>query len=485
MKKENYLKSSNKAKLQKILAKLPQVDKLLQTSQVQELVRQYPRELIVDEIRIQLDKFRLEISQLNDDELLTFELDHEQVIHQICQEIKLALKPKVRRVINATGIVLHTGLGRAPLSKQAQQALIAVSEGFSSVEIELESGKRGDRHKLVEDLLIKLTGAEAAAVVNNNAAATLLTLNTLALGKEAIVSRGELITIGGSFRIPDIMKRSGAKMIEIGTTNQTDSREYEQTINEETGLLLKVHTSNYKIIGFVSEVSLEQLVQLGKKYNVPVMHDLGSGMLFDLSRYGLPKEPVVSESIRIGADVVSFSGDKLLGGPQAGIIVGKKQYIDQIKKNQLARALRCGKLTFAALEATLRLFLDREKLFEHHPVLKFMLTNEAEIAQRAGELHSKLINLVGDRGKVIVEKGLSEVGGGSLATESLPTRLVLFMLNTCTPEGLARRLRLSDPPIVARILNNKVAFDLRTTREDEIDLIVQAVSKIANEGCEA
>jgi L-seryl-tRNA(Ser) seleniumtransferase len=479
------LKKNKNVKLQKIYAQLPQVDKLLQASEIQELLVQYPRELIVDQIRIQLENLRSQINQLNDAELSSFELDHEHVIYQICQEIKLALKPNVRRVINATGIVLHTGLGRAPLSKQAQEALIEVSEGFSSIEIELDSGKRGDRHKLVEDLLIKLTGAEAAAVVNNNAAATLLTLNTMALGKGTIVSRGELITIGGSYRIPEIMKKSGTRMIEVGTTNHTDLWEYEQEINDETGLLLKVHTSNYKIIGFVSEVSLEDLVQLGKKYNVPVMYDLGSGMLFDLSRYGLPKEPVVSESIRKGADIVSFSGDKLLGGPQAGIIVGKKQYIEQIKKNHLARALRCGKLTFAALEATLRLFLDKEKLFEHHPVLKFMLKNETEIAQRAEELHSKLINLIGDRGEVSIEKGLSEVGGGSLATESLPTRLVLFMLNKCTPEGLARRLRLSDPPIITRILNNKVAFDLRTIREDEIDLIVQAISKIANEGCAA
>jgi len=479
------VKEKSKANLKKIFAQLPQVDKLLQTSDLQELLVQYPRELIVDQIRIQLERFRSQINQLSHDELSTFQLDHEHVIYQICQEIKFALKPKVRRVINATGIVLHTGLGRAPLSKQAQHALIEVSEGFSSVEIEMDSGKRGDRHKLVEDLLIKLTGAEAAAVVNNNAAATLLALNTMALGKGTIVSRGELITIGGSYRIPEIMKKSGTRMIEVGTTNQTDLWEYEQEINDETGLLLKVHTSNYKIIGFVSDVPLEELVKLGQKHNVPVMHDLGSGMLFDLSRYGLPKEPVVSESIRVGVDIVSFSGDKLLGGPQAGIIVGKKQYIEQIKKNHLARALRCGKLTFAALEATLRLFLDKEKLFEHHPVLKFMMRNEAEIAQRAEELHSKLINLIGDGGEVNIEQGLSEVGGGSLATESLPTRLVLFMLNECTPEGLARRLRLSDPPIVTRILNNKVAFDLRTIREDEIDLIVQAVSKIANEGCAA
>ncbi len=479
------MNSNSKVKLQKILAQLPQVDKLLQASEIQPLLKQFPRELILDQIREQLDKFRSHINQLSDIEFSTFQFDHKQVINQICLEIRATLRPKVRRVINATGIILHTGMGRAPLPRQAQQALIEVSEGFSSIEIELDSGKRGDRYKLVEDLLIKLTGAEAAAVVNNNAAATLLALNTIAFGKGTIVSRGELITIGGSFRIPEIMKKSGTKMIEVGTTNQTDIWEYEQAINEETGLLLKVHTSNYKIIGFVSDVTLEDLVNLGQKRNLPVMHDLGSGMLFDLSRYGLPKEPVVSESLSLGADVVTFSGDKLLGGPQAGIIVGKKKYIDQIKKNQLARALRCGKLTFAALEATLRLFLDKKKLLEHHPVLNLLLRNEAELEQQAIDLQSRLSTIIGDTGEASIEEGLSEVGGGSLATETLPTRLVLVMLGKCTPEGLARRLRLSDPPIIARILNNKIAFDMRTIRIDEIDFIVQALTNIASEGCEA
>ncbi len=475
------MRPNNKIDLQKIYAQLPQVDKFLNTNEIQELLKLYPRGLLVDQIRIQLDKLRTQIVQMNDEQLLSFELDQTQIISEIGREIEYALRPKVKRVINATGIVLHTGLGRAPLSKQAQQALGEATEGYASVEIELETGKRGDRHQLVEDLLIKLTGAEAAAVVNNNAAATLLTLNTLSDGKETIISRGELITIGGSFRIPEIMKKSGAQMVEVGTTNQTELWEYEQEINEASGLLLKVHTSNYRIIGFVSDVSLEELVELGRKYNIPVMHDLGSGMLFDLSRYGLPKEPVVSESVRLGADVVTFSGDKLLGGPQAGIIVGKKKYIDQIKKNQLARALRCGKLTFAALEATLRLFLDKEKLLEHHPVLRFMVRKESEIEQKALELKEKLSPIIGDRGEVIIEKGLSEVGGGSLATESLPTWLVLICMRKLYPEELGKRLRLSDPSIITRIVHNRIAFDFRTIREDEIELIAQALSKILNE----
>lgn len=476
------MKQTSETKRGKILSQLPQVDKLLQTAEVEALIHQYPRELVIDRIRRYLDNLRREIQQMPDAKLAEYHLDKDALVIQICRELQLALRPKLRRAINATGIVLHTGLGRAPLPRPAQLALIEVSEGFSSVEIDLDSGKRGDRHLLVEDLLVKLTGAEAAAVVNNNAAATLLALNTLAFGKGTIVSRGELITIGGSYRIPEIMKKSGTQMVEVGTTNHTDLWEYEQAIDDQTGLLLKVHTSNYRIIGFVSDVPLEQLVQLGHQHQLPVMHDLGSGMLFDLSRYGLPKEPVVSESIRLGADIVTFSGDKLLGGPQAGILVGKKKYIDAIKKNQLARALRCGKLTFAALEATLRLFLDKEKLLAHHPVLKFLLRTEAELEQQAIHLRDELQQIIGDRGEAIVEKGWSEVGGGSLATESLPTRLVLLQLNQHAPDVLARKLRLSDPPIIPRIINDRVALDQRTIRSDEIEFIVRAVSTIVSDG---
>lgn len=469
-----------KQTMQRVLAQLPQVDKLLQTDEMQKLLKNYPRDLIIEEVRNGLKQFRNEISQRSADDLASYKLSAQEVIDFIVSKIESALRPKLRRVINASGIVLNTGLGRAPLSKPAQQALLDVTDGYSSVEIELDSGKRGVRHDLVEDLLIKLTGAEAAAVVNNNAAATLLTLNTLSNGREAIVSRGELVTIGGSFRIPDIMKKSGAIMTEIGTTNKTEFWEYEEAINENTAMLLKVHTSNYKIIGFVSDVPIEDLVRLGKKHKIPVVHDLGSGMLFDLSRYGLPKEPVVSESINAGADVVCFSGDKLLGGPQAGIIVGKKKYIDLIKKNQLARALRCGKLTFAALEATLRLFLDKEKLLQHHAVLKMLLKKESAVRADAERLQNEIAGVLGNMGDVRIQEGLSEVGGGSLATESLPTWLVFLDIHKCTPEGLGRRLRLNEPAITTRIINNCVVFDVRTLLDGEIPLIVQAISRVIN-----
>ncbi len=465
---------------QQAFAQLPQVDRLSLHPDISKLMQQFPRQLVIDQLREQLEKLRLQLTEMPPEQLATFQLDQEALVDRFVREISRALAPKVRRVINATGIILHTGLGRAPLPKQAQQSLIAATEGYSSVEIDLETGKRGDRHQLVEALLKKLTGAEAAAVVNNNAAATLLALNTLSFGKETIVSRGELVTIGGSYRIPDIMKKSGAQMVEVGTTNQTELWEYEQAITENTGLLLKVHTSNYRIIGFVAEASLPELVQLGRKRGLPVMHDLGSGMLIDLSRYGLPKEPVVGESLACGADIVTFSGDKLLGGPQAGIIVGKKKYIDLIKKNQLARALRCGKLTFAALEATLRLFLDPDKLLQQHPVLTMLLRDESDLDRAANELQQRLAPIVADLGEVQIEMGLSEVGGGSLATESLPTRLVRLQLHQFPAEVLAKRLRLNDPPIVARIVDNRIALDVRTIRPDEFDAIAAAVSQILN-----
>ncbi len=470
---------SEKQKLQKqAYSKLPKVDKLLQLDSVCDLISAYPRDLVVFYIRHHLAELRREISGMGVEQLTNFvgKVNSPELIYQ---RVKKSLKPNLRRVINAAGIILNTGLGRCPLSKQAQAALQEVSQGFSSVEIDLKSGSRGNRHNLVEHLLVELTGAEAAAVVNNNAAATLLTLNTLAEDKEVIVSRGELVTIGGSFRIPEIMRKSNAIMREIGTTNHTQPQEYEHAINEATGLLLKVHTSNYRIMGFVSETSLEELVEIGKKNQLPVMHDLGSGMLFDLQKYGLPKEPVVSESIRKGADVVTFSGDKLLGGPQSGIIVGKKKYIDAIKNNQLARALRCGKLTFAALEATLKLYFDEDAIKENHPGLKMMLKSKKELSRNARKLKKEIEQILGANDLIMIADDLSEVGGGSLATESLPTVVVKMKMSAISADDLARKLRLSDPPIVTRIADNAVIFDLRTLFDDEIPLIIQAIERIS------
>ncbi|NOZ60595.1 MAG: L-seryl-tRNA(Sec) selenium transferase [Calditrichaeota bacterium] len=457
---------------------IPQVDWLLNQAEVRKLAEKFPRDLIAWQVRKISEQIRGEILAGENSFFDEKTVNKNVLKEEIFSRLKMSVQPNLKRVINAGGIILNTGLGRAPLSKAAREALAIVSGGFSSVEIDLPSGKRGNRHNLVEEYLTELTGAEAAAVVNNNAAATLLTLNTLAQNRQVIVSRGELVTIGGSFRIPEVMKRSGAVMREVGTTNHTKVGDYESAINEETGLLLKVHTSNYKIIGFTSETSLEELVVLGEKNHLPVMHDLGSGMLFDLSEFGLPKEPVVSESVNAGADVVTFSGDKLLGGPQAGIIVGKKRFIEAIKENQLARALRCGKLTFAALEATLRLYFDKDLLLQEHPALKFMLRTESQLQRMASRLRQGLRNVIQERGDVQIQKGRSEVGGGSLATESLPTRLVLVSVKNFSAETLAKELRLGEPAIVTRIINDRVAFDVRTLFEPEIRMIVASVQKI-------
>ncbi len=459
---------------QSTLAKLPKIDRLVADPVFSDLLSTHPRTLVLDLIREELDIFRQDIIA----GYTPGDFDSTRLIERIHEHVERRVKPALTRCINAAGIILHTGLGRAPLSEAAQHALMEVSENFSTLEIDIDSGTRGDRHRLVENLLIRLTGAEAAAVVNNNAAATLLALNTLAFGREVIVSRGELITIGGAFRIPDIMKKSGAKMVEVGTTNQTWYQDYQEAIHGDTALLLKVHTSNYRLKGFVADVSLADLVKLGHQRQLPVIHDLGSGSLIDLSRYGLPKEPVVGESIAAGADLVMFSGDKLLGGPQSGIIVGRKHYVEMIRKNQLARALRCGKLTFAALEATLRLFMNEEKLSETHPVIRLLTTPLADIAKRARTLSRKLKPYIENQGKVGIEKGNTEIGGGSLATETLSTFLIRIRLHSMNEKDLAKRLRFSDPPIISRISNDSVVLDMRTVRNDELNMIVNAFKKI-------
>lgn len=455
---------------QEKLSQIPQVDRLLGSPPILDILAQYPRPIVTDVVREELERIRQSILNNGDESFKT-----EPFIEKIQVQIQKRLQPDLRRSINAAGIVLHTNMGRAPLSDVAKEALREVAENYSNLEIDLDSGKRGSRYAHVENLLCELTGAEAAMVVNNNAAATLLVLNSLAKDKECLLSRGELITIGDSFRLPEVMRQGGAKLVEVGSTNQTYVSDFEQAITEETALVMKVHTSNYRIIGFFSEVTLQELVQLGHEKGLTVYHDVGSGALIDLSKYGLPKEPVIQESIAAGADVVSFSGDKLIGGPQAGIIVGKKDLIGKMKTNHLTRALRAGKLTYAALEATLRLFLDKETLSENHAVLH-MLT------RKIGDLEVKARKIVTDIGPtnldLKIEDGLSEIGGGSLAAESLPTKLVTISSPQFSPDVLAGKLRKNRPPVITRIQNNRVVLDMRTVREDEVDLIVLALQSI-------
>ena len=386
------------------------------------------------------------------------------------ERIDRAHQPGLMRVVNATGTVLHTNLGRALLPQTALEALSRAAVSPVNLEYDLARGERGRREAVVEELLVHLTGAEAATVVNNNAAAVLLALNTLASGKEVIVSRGELIEIGGAFRIPEIMARSGTVLKEVGTTNRTHPADYEQAITERTGLLLKVHTSNYKIVGFVAEVALPDLVAIGRTHHIPVMEDLGSGALVDLSLYGLPKEPVVAERVALGADIVTFSGDKILGGPQAGLIVGTADCVRQLASNPLHRALRCGKLTIAALEATLSLYRESANIVDDIPTLKAFTRPLAEMEAMAKALIPALAAALGSAFRLSLEDATSQVGSGALPTEEIPTKAIVIEHDTMGPHRIAETFRRARPPILGRVKDDRFLLDLRTIFDAE-DLI--------------
>ncbi len=386
---------------------------------------------------------------------------------------------RLRKVVNATGVVLHTNLGRSPLCKEALARIIEVAGSYSNLEYDLEKGERGLRYSHVRDLLCALTGAEEALVVNNNAAAVLLVLDTLAKGRESIVSRGELVEIGGEFRIPDIMERSGAVLREVGTTNRTRLTDYERAVSERTGLIMKVHTSNFRIVGFTEEVSLEALVSLGGKYGIPVMDDLGSGCMLDLAPYGLGGEPTVREVMRTGVDVATISGDKLLGGPQAGIILGKKEIMSDIMHNPLNRALRIDKLTLAALEATLIQYLHPDQAAREIPTLHALMTSSSVVAQRAKKLAVMLRRTGIDGLAVALIKGVSAVGGGALPLRDIETHLVSVRYVNMSAVRLEEELRRLDVPIIARIDEDEVLLDVRTIRDDEFPVIRDGLKTIA------
>jgi L-seryl-tRNA(Ser) seleniumtransferase len=377
-------------------------------------------------------------------------------------------RPNFIRVINATGVVIHTNLGRSVLPPEAMAWITDIGSGYSNLEFDLATGRRGSRYDLVEELLCRLTGAEAGLVVNNNAAAVLLALDTLAKGREVVVSRGQLVEIGGSFRIPEVMARSGAQLVEVGATNRTHLRDYEAALTEETALLLKVHTSNYRIIGFTAEVSLAELVGLGRRHHLPVMEDLGSGCLVDLARYGLLKEPTVREVVATGVDVVTFSGDKLLGGPQAGLIVGRKEIIERIKCNPLNRALRIDKFTLAGLEAVLRLYLDERQALAKIPTLTMLTMPATEIAKRARRLIKLIRQPLEGMCQVATLKTFSRVGGGALPEFDLPTVAVSLRPANFSVNDLEQRLRGAAEPVVGRIENDHFLLDLRTVADPEV-----------------
>ncbi|MCF6094150.1 L-seryl-tRNA(Sec) selenium transferase [Microaerobacter geothermalis] len=399
----------------------------------------------------------------------------DDMINSLMNYLDSLLSPHLRRVINGTGVVLHTNLGRAVLSDVATNHVIQATKYYSNLEYRVNEGTRGSRHDHVEQIICQLTGAEAAMVVNNNAAAVFLVLRELAKGREVVVSRGQLVEIGGSFRISEIMSESGALLVEVGTTNKTHVRDYTHAITENTALLLKVHTSNFKTIGFTHSVSAEELVSIGKEYGIPVYEDLGSGVLFDLRSYGIGEEPTVKEIIQAGVDLVSFSGDKLLGGPQAGIIAGKKEYIQRLKRNQLARVLRVDKMTLAGLEATLKLYLDPNKAVKEIPTLRSLFMTRETIKEKG----QKFIHLVSSLvpGTIEMEDGFSEVGGGTLPGVSIPTCLVSIHSLPYPIYRLERELRRQSPPLIGRVSEEKFLIDFRTIPDEEIQLSAQVFIK--------
>ncbi|WP_185903741.1 L-seryl-tRNA(Sec) selenium transferase [Hathewaya massiliensis] len=451
-----------------LLRKLPKIDELLEDEKIKQAITKSMRTLVVEALREAIDFYRKEILQDN-----IKEINKEEIIDKSLELLEHKNHNKLRKVINATGTVIHTNLGRSLLCKKAIESVLSVAENYNNLEYELSNGKRGSRYSHIEELLAKITGAEAAMVVNNNAAAVMLILDTLCKDKEAIVSRGELVEIGGSFRVPEVMRYSGAKLVEVGTTNRTHLYDYENNITEDTGVFLKVHTSNYRILGFTETVSLEELVKVGEERDIPVVEDIGSGVLIDFSKYGFTYEPTIQESIKKGVDVVSFSGDKMLGGPQAGIIVGKKKYIDRMKKNQLTRALRVDKMTLAALEATLKYYQDEKSAIENIPTLNMLLKDKNEIKKSALSLKRKLTNKV-KKFKFTIEEELSMVGGGSMPTEKINTYAIKVSSDKITSEKIEEFLRTYKTPIIVRVYNGEIIMDLRTLFSRDFDIIVKA-----------
>lgn len=450
---------------------LPAVNDILDAPPIQVLSARHAHEAIVAAIRTELDDVRRKLGR---GEATDGRIDAVSVADRVASRLEEDARPKLRSVINATGIVLHTNLGRSPLAEEAAKAAYEAGRGYLNLELDLASGKRSSRQLAIREWVCRLTGAESATAVNNNAAATVIVLRTLASGKEVIISRGQLIEIGGSFRIPDIMGVSGAVLREVGTTNITRLADYERAITANTGALLQVHSSNYRISGFTKSVPLTDLAALGKKHGLAVIDDIGSGAQLDFARFGFRGEPVARASIAAGADLVLFSGDKLLGGPQAGIIAGRKKWIEKIEKDPLMRAFRLDKMTLAALEATLRLYLHEEHALAEVPVLRLLGTPPAELRQRAEKLAEQLRGLDGLASAAAAED-VAYVGGGSLPDQSMKSWVVEVAAQTTGDTELARRLRLGTPAVMARLRDGKVVLDVRTIFAHQERPLIEAV----------
>ena len=450
---------------QELLRTLPGIDRLLLHSTTKLLLQRFNREYVLQQCREVLDDLRTAIR--SGETVDPAALEESSILKQLAHRLEAGAEPALVRVVNATGTVLHTNLGRALLSSDAVDMVRQAATMPVTLEYDLAAGERGQREQTIERLLVALTGAEAATVVNNNAAAVLLAVNTLAEGKDVIVSRGELIEIGGSFRIPEIMVKSGAALREVGTTNRTHADDYARAITERTALLLKVHTSNYRIVGFSAEVPLPALVKLGRARGVPVMEDLGSGALIDLSLYGLPKEPVVAERVSHGADIVTFSGDKLLGGPQAGLIVGRAALVDKVRTNPLHRALRCGKLTIAALEATLRLYRESSSATEGIPTLRTLTRSVRDLEAMGNQVLPALRKALGAGFRASLADSTAQVGSGALPTEGIPTKVIVVEHAHLEASRVAERFRRASPAIIGRVHDGRFLLDLRTVLEAE------------------
>ena len=454
----------------KKLSQLPSVDECIKSPYGDKWLQKYYRNIIVRSVREAIDSKRKELLDGADPDISI-----DAIAAEIEQNIIRHSAYKLKPLINASGVVIHTNLGRSILSDKALENIVSTAGSYSNLEYEIAKGKRGKRYAHIKDILIELTGAEDAVVVNNNAAAVLICLDTFAKGREVIVSRGELVEIGGSFRIPEVMKSSGAILREVGTTNKTHMNDYENAVCGNTGLLLKVHQSNYKISGFTQEVPVPDLVKVGKEFKIPVISDLGSGCMISLRPYGVHDEPTVQEVIREGADLVTFSGDKLLGGPQSGIIVGRKKLIQKIQQNPMMRAMRIDKMTFAALEATFMQYLDEQKALKNIPTLRMLTESGDIIKKRAKKIFNALKKSISDKAALEVQPDQSRAGGGSLPEADFPTFVVSLRPRNMTVNALEKKLRLGDPPVIARIKEDVLLIDARTIQDREVKILINCI----------
>jgi L-seryl-tRNA(Ser) seleniumtransferase len=460
-----------------LLRQLPQVDDLLRHPELAPAIGSLPRSLAAAVVRRILAEARRTITA-ETPEALPLKLDDAALLQNLREALHAAAKPMLRRVVNATGVVIHTNLGRSPLGEACREQVLEVASRYNTLEYDLARGARGSRQDHLEGLIQELTGADGVLVVNNNAAAVLLALNTLADGKEVIISRGQLVEIGGSFRMPEIMAASGALLREVGTTNKTYLRDFEKAITSETAVLLKVHPSNFRILGFTHEVTLSEMVDLGRRYDLKVVEDLGSGCLVDLSRYGLEKEPTVQETLKAGADLVLFSGDKLLGGPQAGLILGNQEVVAALRQNPLTRALRPDKMTLAALEATLRLYLEEPRALAEIPTLRMLTRPLAELDRQARALVRRLRRRFGGRLTAAVVPSEARAGGGALPQAPLPSRALALTLPPLAPQELEARLRRADTPVISRVERGMVVLDLRTMLPGDPEALMAALEEV-------